>query len=362
MSRGLALAANRSAHHGDDAPSWARRPIDEARQSRARMPEPGRAMPRRPHSATPSQRVYSPERAGRGTRAGLLSEQRRRREAGAAEANAIRGTSGRRCASDHPAARAARYVRWSSAASSPETSASSRNAAASAAGDVPDRATPNPAVALSKRSHNSEGPGRVIPGVSSGANANSPSIVRDRQPKPPSAASSNASACSAAAAESAPKRIANPASGGASACASSADSQLCPADIIRSTIFATSTAIGRPIRISDQRREQIACLLSRAGAPAAGRCRLGAGLLAKHPIDLALSDAPKPRTGTVSLQLAFLDPLAHRRLRHAQQLRDVRNAEQPILRVRHHLPCRYRLTTSNHCYPTLLVGDVVNYR
>ncbi len=55
----------------------------------------------------------------------------------------------------------------------------------------------------SNRSHISGGPGRVIPGVSSGASANSPSIVRDRQPKPPSAASSNASACSAAASESA---------------------------------------------------------------------------------------------------------------------------------------------------------------
>src|ERR1700733_813666 len=144
MSRGPALAANQSARHGDDVPSWARRLVDEARQSRARLPEPGHAMPQRPRPAMRLPRADSTERYGRGMREGLPPEDPRRAEAGAAESSAIRDTSGRRCASAYPAARAARYVRWSSAASSPETSASSRNAAASAAGDAPARAAPTP--------------------------------------------------------------------------------------------------------------------------------------------------------------------------------------------------------------------------
>jgi hypothetical protein len=94
MRRGPALGPNRSARHGRDARRSARRLIDEARQSRARMPEQGHAMPQRPHPATPSQRVNSTEPRGRGTREGLLSERRGRREAGGAEPIAIPGTSG----------------------------------------------------------------------------------------------------------------------------------------------------------------------------------------------------------------------------------------------------------------------------
>jgi Phage integrase family len=93
--------------------------------------------------------------------------------------------------------RAGRQLWRSSLARMPETSASSENAAVSSSSEDPDNAA-----------------GRVIPGVSSGARRNSPSIERERQPRPPWAASSKAAACSAAASERADRRAGKSASGG----------------------------------------------------------------------------------------------------------------------------------------------------
>lgn len=95
--------------------------------------------------------------------------------------------------------------------------------------------------------------------------------VRERQPSPPSATTSDAAAYSAAACDSALSRAGKPAPGGASACASSADSRVCPTDMIRSTIFATSTAIARPVGVADQRGEQISRMLGTARTAAAPR-------------------------------------------------------------------------------------------
>ena len=103
--------------------------------------------------------------------------------------------------------------------------------------------------------------------------------------------------------------------------------------------------------ISDESRSR-ACSAGPGRRPPAVVDGLVARLFREHPVDLALADAPEPRAGAVRLQLAFLDPFAHRRLGHAKQPRDVRDAEQPVLALCHHLADRNRLTMSNHCYPT----------